>query len=111
YAFYLRAEKVSPRVKEVLRKVVAFQDELAQLAADRKLREDRLQEISQEQTRIRENMQRLSQNSELYQRYVKKFDEQETEFERLRSEATRLKEQEAARRREFNEYLSELELD
>lgn len=111
YGFYLSSKKVSDRVKEVLRKVVQFRDQIAQLAADRKLREDRLQEIGQEQTRIRENMARLSQNSELYQRYVKKFDEQETEFERLRAEAARLKEQEAARQREFNEYLSALDLD
>jgi hypothetical protein len=111
YAFYLRSNKVSDAVKDVLRKVVAFRDEIAQLAADRKLRDDRLAEISQEQTRIRENMARLTQNSELYQRYVKKFDEQETEFERLRGESAKLKEREAARQREFNEYLSKLELE
>jgi hypothetical protein len=111
YGFYIRSTKVSDRVKDVLRQVVAFRDELAQLAADRRLREDRLKGISEEQARIRENMARLSQNSELYQRYVKKFDEQETEFERLRGEAATLKEREAARQREFNEYLSTLELD
>jgi hypothetical protein len=109
--FYLRSEKVSERVKEVLGKVASFRSDLAELAAERKRREDRLQEISQEQARIRENMARLSQTAELYQRYVKKFDEQETEFERLRSEASKLKEQEAARQREFNEYLGGVDLE
>lgn len=111
FAFYLRSTKVSDRVKEVLRKVLAHQDRLAQLAADRTRREDRLKEIAQEQARIRENMARLSQNSELYQRYVKKFDEQETEFERLREEAAAIKDQEAKLQREFNEYLSTLDLN
>jgi hypothetical protein len=108
---YLRANEVSPRVKEVLRKVAAARDELGNLGAERKRREERLAEIGQEQARIRENMQRLTQNSELYQRYVKKFDEQETEFERLRTEASRLKEQEAAKQKELNDYLSGIELD
>lgn len=111
YGFYLRSDKVSDRVKEVLRKVVAFREEISQINAERKLRDDRLAEIGQEQNRIRENMTRLAQNSELYQRYVKKFDEQETEFERLRGESANLKEREAVRQREFNDYLSKLDLD
>jgi hypothetical protein len=109
-SFYLRSDKVSDRVKDVLRKVASYRSDLAQLAAERKRRDDRLQEIGQEQTRIRENMARLSQTAELYQRYVKKFDEQETEFERLRGEAAKLKEQEAAKQRELNEYLDGLDL-
>jgi hypothetical protein len=111
FGLYVRSDKVSSAIKDVLRKVAAFQDEIAALGADRKLRDDRLAEITQEQNRIRENMTRLSQNSELYQRYVKKFDEQETEFERLRGESSKLKERQAARQREFNEYLSKLDLD
>ena len=111
YGFYLRSDKVSDRVKEVLRKVVAFREEISQINADRKLRDDRIAEIGQEQNRIRENMTRLAQTSDLYQRYVKKFDEQETEFERLRGESAKLKEREAARQREFNDYLSKLDLD
>jgi hypothetical protein len=111
YNFYLASGKVSPRVKEALRTVMEHREALQQLAADRKLRDDRLTEIGQEQARIRENMARLSQNSELYQRYVKKFDEQETEFERLRGEAAKIKQQEAARQRQLSEFLSNLELE
>ena len=33
-----------------------------------------MREIGEDQARIRENMTRLAQNSELYQRYVRKFD-------------------------------------
>ncbi len=111
YAFYLRSSKVSDRVKNVLNKIVTSRDEIARIKSDRKVPEDRLVEIGQEQTRIRENMARLSQNAELYQRYVKKFDEQETEFERVRTDVAKLKEQEAIRQRELNEYLSNLDLD
>lgn len=111
YGFYLNSGKVSPRVKDALRKVMEHREALQQFAADRKLREDRINEIGQEQTRIRENMARLSQNSELYQRYVKKFDEQETEFERLRAEAAKIKQQEADRQRQLNDFLSSLDLE
>jgi hypothetical protein len=37
-------------------------------------------------------MQRLPQNSDLYSRYVKKLDQQESELENLRKEIERLKE-------------------
>ena len=48
--------------------------------------EQRIKEISAEQGRIRENMGKLAQNSELYARYVTKLGQQETEIEALRKE-------------------------
>ena len=54
---------------------------MAQTPAERARREQRVDEISQEQARIRENMGKLAPNSELYNRYVKKLDQQETELE------------------------------
>jgi hypothetical protein len=111
YELYLKSNKVSNRVKDVLKRAVAYKSEIEEMGANRKQKEDRLKEITQEQSRIRENMARLAQTSELYQRYVKKFDEQENEFERLRGEAAELKESEAARQKEFNEYLSKLDLE
>ena len=56
-------------------------------------------------------MNRLSQSSELYTRYVKKLDQQETELENLRKEIEGLKNDEAKRQRDLNDYLLNLEVE
>ncbi len=110
-AYYLRARQVSSGVKRALEKVVSLRDGVSKVTAEKNRREQRVNEISQEQSRIRENMSRLNQSSELYQRYVKKLDQQETELENLRQEIERLKDDEARRQRELNDYLLNLEVD
>jgi uncharacterized coiled-coil DUF342 family protein len=109
-AFYVRAKQVSPKVKEALQKVAELRNKLSQTAAERGRREQRINEITQEQGRIRENMARLAQNSELYNRYVKKFDEQETEIENVRKEIETLKKTEAAQQKDLNDYLMGLDV-
>ena len=94
-AYYVKAKEVSPKVKTALEKVVSLRDALNKTTAEKTRREQRVTEISQEQTRIRENMNRLAQSSELYTRYVKKLDQQETELENLRKEIEGLKNDEA----------------
>ena len=109
-AVYLKAQQVSPKVKQALEKVVSLRDVLGKTMAEKNRREQRVNEISEEQTRIRENMIRLSQSSELYQRYVKKLDQQESELETLRTEIERLKNDEAKQQRELNDYLLNLDV-
>jgi hypothetical protein len=69
-----------------------------------------MKEISQEQTRIRENMGRLGQTSELYNRYVKKLDQQETEMEKLRKEIEALQGTEEEQTRELQDHLMGLDM-
>ena len=56
-------------------------------------------------------MARLDTGSELYVRYVKKLDEQETELEGLLREIKTLSDQEASKQREMNDYLMSLEIE
>ena len=109
--FYVQAKQVSPRVKEALQKVVAFRNRVDQTAAQRGRLEQRIKEITQEQARIRENMARLAPNSELYNRYVSKLDQQESEIEKLRKEIEALKSTEDKQKRELNDYLLALDID
>lgn len=55
-------------------------------------------------------MQRLQQNSELYNRYVKKLDQQETELEGIRKTIETLKAAEDEQRRELQTYLMGLDV-
>ena len=110
FAYYTRSPKVSPAIKEAFRKVQDFQRQLSEVTQQKARNEERIKEISQEQSRIRENMSRLQQNSELYTRYVTKFDQQETELENIRNEMEDLKDREMALQRDLNNYLSTLDV-
>jgi hypothetical protein len=109
--YYLKSKQVSAKVKQALEKMVSLRDTLNQTLEEKARREQRVTEISQEQSRIRENMARLSSSSELYTRYVKKLDEQETELDELRRQIERLKDQEARQQRDLNDYLLNLEVE
>ena len=110
-AVYIRSKAVSDAVKKALQHLVQLRDKFAQTQAERARLEQTVAEISTEQTRIRENMGKLAQNSDLYTRYVKKLDQQETELEDLRRTIESLKDTEARQQRELNDYLGSLEVD
>ncbi|MEP6888286.1 MAG: hypothetical protein ABI945_08175 [Nitrospirales bacterium] len=55
-------------------------------------------------------MGRLAQTSELYNRHVKKLDQQETEMEKIRKEIEALKGTEEEQKRELHDYLMGLDI-
>ena len=109
-AYYLRATQVSDKVKEALQRVSTLRDRLDQTVQQGRRLEQQINDISQEQARIRENMGKLAQNSELYNRYVRKLDQQETEIDKIRKDSEALKKTEAQQRSELNDYLMGLDI-
>ena len=107
---YQQAKEVSPKVKEALQRVVHHRSKLDDTRAQRMRLDQRTTEITAEHARIRENMHRLQQNSDLYNRYVKKLDQQETELEKLRKEIESLKNTEEDHRRELQNYVMNLDV-
>jgi len=107
---YQQAKEVGPKVKEALQRVVQLRSKLDDVRAQRIRLDQRTAEITAEHARIRENMQRLQQNSDLYNRYVKKLDQQETELETLRKEIERFKNMEEEHRRELQNYVMNLDV-
>ena len=108
--YYQQAKEVSPKVKEALQRVVHLRSKLDDTRAQRTRLDQRTAEIAAEHARIRENMQRLQQNSDLHNRYVKKLDQQETELEKLRKEIESLKNTEEDHRRELQNYVMNLDV-
>ncbi len=109
-AYYQQAKEVGAKVKEALQRVVQLRSKLDDARAQRTRLEQRISEISTEQGRIRDNMHRLQQNTDLYNRYVRKLDQQETELEKLRKDIEVLKHTEDDRRQELEHYVSTLEI-
>jgi hypothetical protein len=107
---YQRAKEVSPQVKDALQRVAQLRSALDDIRTQRTRLDQRTTEITAEHARIRENMQRLQQNSDLYNRYVKKLDQQETELEKLRKDIESLKSREDEQRRELQNYVMNLDI-
>ena len=83
---YRKAPQVSAAVKKALERVVELRQEHTQTQDHRKQLEQRVSEIAKDQARIRENMSRLNKQSQLYARYVKKLNAQESDLESIQQQ-------------------------
>jgi hypothetical protein len=110
-ALYAQAREVSPKVKEALGRVVAFRTRLDRTVVKRGETEKRIDEITKEQARIRENMAKVPANSELHARYLAKLGQQETEIEVLRKELATHRADERSQKQEMDEYLLKLDVE
>ncbi len=108
--FYLSAREVSDSVKQALREVMGRKAELAELNRRKAQIDEEIATIGQEQARIRENMKSIAQNTDLYNRYVMKFTEQEDEIERLREDARELTNDITQAQQALNAFLMNLNL-
>jgi chromosome segregation ATPase len=102
---------VNPEIKKALQQVVQLREKIDQTVSEKNRREQRVMEISQDQSRIRENMARLSANSDLYMNYVRRLDQQERELDELRMDILAYRETEARQREELRDFLRNLEID
>jgi peptidoglycan hydrolase CwlO-like protein len=108
--YYQHSTAVSDGVKKALAEVVKRKQELQLLVTQRQEQEQIIAVITQEQTRIRENMSRLDRNNDLYARYVKKFSEQEDQVEKAHAQIDQLNKQINERQKALDDYLLSLDL-
>jgi len=107
---YLSQTVVSEKVKEALQEVIKRKNAVQMAQIKRQQLEQQVNVISQEQDRIRKNMAELPKDSDLFNRYVKKFTEQEDDVERLRKEIQAQVMEETKLRNQLNDYLLSLDL-
>jgi len=105
---YSRTGEIPASVRDALAK--AIQLRRAILDTERQLgeRTQRINEITAEQSRIRENMKTVAQNAQYYQRLLAKLNEQESALEKLQEERDGLMKKRDAERRALEEYLANL---
>jgi len=108
--FYLESAVISEEVKAGLQEIVRRRVEIAGVTQQIAARQARLDEIGEEQARIRKNMQQLARGSELYEKYVAKLTAQEDEFDRVRAERDTLQEKHNQLTTDLNEYIRSLNL-
>ncbi|MDD3928095.1 MAG: hypothetical protein PHT33_15735, partial [bacterium] len=108
---YTQTGGISQAMKASLERVAGMQGRLQEMRRQRSQHEQEIKSISDEQSRLRENMRTLSQNSDLYKRYVAKLDEQETRIEKLRLRIADLQVEEDKQVKELEGYINNLNLD
>jgi hypothetical protein len=105
-----RSGELPVAVRDALAK--AAQRRQAVMDTEREINEhgQRLAQISQEQTRIREDMKTVSANTPYYARLLAKLNDQESEIEKLQRERDELTSRRDAQRRALDEYVMSLDV-
>ena len=109
--FFLRATVTSPKVKAALEEALTRKAKWAETQQEIQTEEKALQVIEKDQTRMRANMERVPQTSEAYKRYLKKFDDQETEIEKRRDRITKLQDNAEKERKSFESFILTLNVE
>jgi hypothetical protein len=107
---YLVANVISEPVKQALREVIRRKGELVDLNRRKTLLEQEIVTIDREQDRIRQNMQTIGKNNDLYNRYVKKFTDQEDQVEKHRDAIRELVGEITKAQQSLDEYLKGLKI-
>ncbi len=108
--FYLNAKVVGEKVKDALAEIVKRKQALREIAVKKQQLEQRINQIGEDQSRIRQNMAQLDHNSDVYKNYVKKFSDQESEIEKTRGQIASLTDEESGLRKSLDEYMMGLDL-
>jgi hypothetical protein len=106
--YFISLKEASPKLKEqlgeALKKKAAWDGvrrELAQVVAD-------LARINGDQDRIRKNLRETPEKAEVYQKYLKKLDDQEKELDTLTERQKKLMADELTARKSYEEFLGGL---
>ncbi len=108
--FYVRSQVVSRAVKDALARLLTLKQKLGDTMEKRASLEKKVSEIASDQDRIRANMDRLSQSSELYKKYVKTLTDQEEELSRLRDQIAQARDLEASQKKDVETYILSIDV-
>jgi hypothetical protein len=109
--FFISQNVTSDKVKTAINQAIALKSKLTSTQQDIQHKERRQKDIRDDQARLRANLKEVPPTSEAYKRYVKKFDDQETELEQLQADIKKLQDQEYQQRKTFESYLGSLDVE
>ncbi|MDB5311271.1 MAG: hypothetical protein JWO38_5473 [Gemmataceae bacterium] len=102
--YYAKHAGTKPAVREVIARVLDARGKLADTQKGIETEQAALKEIADDQERMRKNIERVPKDSDAYKRYLKKFDEQETEIEKRQARVKELKAELAKQEQALKEY-------
>jgi hypothetical protein len=101
----------SAAVKGALQKVMAQRSRLLDVRNELAQLEDKLKAITDDQARLRANLDKVPPTSAAYKRYLEKFDTQETEIEKLQRQIVDWRLKEKQQQREYEYFLANLNVE
>jgi hypothetical protein len=107
----LASPAIKDTVKDSLKKGFEMRTALEQTVATLKEFRNQATEISAEQARLRTNMDKLPQDSELYKRYLKKLDQEETSLEKIQSQVKEKEGEERKQKKDLEGFLEKLNVE
>jgi hypothetical protein len=109
--FYLQQPTVSERVKAQLAEAMRLQAQVVQARQELQRTTAQLDEIAKDQDRLRKNLKEMPPTAAAYKRYLEKFDQQETQIEKLQADQKRQGETVAQKQSAFEQFLSNLTVE
>ena len=105
---YSRTGEIPQPVRDAIRKAADLNSALTDTRRDIEQRQQKIQEITQEQQRIRENMRSVTAESAYSKRLLKELDDQETVIQNLHTEVSKLQTQANQQQKSLEDYLTNL---
>jgi hypothetical protein len=109
--FFINQHAASKALKEALGQAVELKSKLSATQLEIQQQERQLKVIVDDQTRLRANLREMPPTAEAYKRYLKKFDDQETQIEDFQKKIKALQDTEHAQRKAFEEFLAKLDVE
>jgi hypothetical protein len=108
---FINEKVTSEPVKAALQKAMELRGKMSATQRELQQQERQLGVITSDQDRLRKNLKEMPPEAAAYKRYLKKFDDQETEIERLQKLIKELQDSEHAERKAFESYLVNLSVE
>src|SRR5581483_1263304 len=99
-----------PAVRQALEKAVTLRGEWAAVQRESEQVNRTLAQIEQDQGRLRANLKDMPPTAAAYKRYLEKFDQQESEIEKLQTKRQQLQEKEHQQRQAYEGFLMALDV-
>ena len=108
--YYLENTKLSPDLQEVFKKILDYKQEIENYGITIRDLENKREGFFNDQERIRENLRRISKNTDLYNRYLRKLDEQENKIEKIEDQVDAAKAKLNDIQQKLTDFIAELDL-
>jgi hypothetical protein len=105
---YLKDVAIPQNVRDALAKAVVMKNQLATLNGRIVEQHGQLDEITADQSRVRENLRAVAAESDYYKRLMKKIDEEESAIEKIHATLVELRDNVQTAEKQLNEYVTGL---
>ena len=108
---YINNGAIPPKVKTALQQAAQLKAQVTEAERQRSVKQQELQQIVQDQNRLRENLKTVAANSQYAQRLLTKLNDQETKVETLQIDSEKLQAEADARRKALAEFVRTLNVE